>query len=199
VRTHREPLTAFVLETASRNFNRRAAVEIPITKGVRTDWREIGHANISQIDFRDLHRQELTVSFPEERSENYRLVIQNADNPSLTISKVRAEGNAYRVLFLANPEGRYRLYYGSEVPQAPRYDTAAVSEALGRGYQAVVARLSEQMENPVSTEPPAIRFRGWLNNPILLGVSICLLVVGLAWALFRTARRVDQAPQNPTT
>jgi hypothetical protein len=41
---------------------------------------------------------------------------------------------------------------------------------------------------------PLAQFRDWLNNPLLLGVVIGVLVVVLAWALYRAARRMDQGP-----
>jgi hypothetical protein len=193
VQTRREPLTGLILQSASRNFSRSAAVQIPLTRGIRTDWREIGSATIAQIDFRDLHRQELTIHFPEQRAETYRIVIDDGDSSPLKISAVGGYGNIYRVVFLASPDGGYRLDYGSEAASAPSYDVAAIREALGRRYEPASVRLGDQVERPITAAPPVSRVRGWLNNPVLLGVVIGVLVIVLAWALYRAARRMDQA------
>ena len=41
---------------------------------------------VSRIDFRELHREELMIPFPESRHEHYRIVLDNGDNPALTIT-----------------------------------------------------------------------------------------------------------------
>jgi hypothetical protein len=196
VRAQREPLTGLLLESSSRNFTRRAAVQVPVTTGVRTDWREIGQATISQIDFRDLHRKELKISFPEHRSEEYRVVIDNRDNPLLQITGVQGEGSSYRLVFLGAPNSEYRLYYGSEVARAPHYDTAAVRESLARDYQPVLGRLGNEVADPSVVEPTEIRIRSLLNHSIVLGVMITLLVVVLAFVLYRANRRLAALPND---
>jgi hypothetical protein len=197
VHTHREPLTGFRVETTSRNFNRRASVQIPIVKGVRTQWQDIGTATISRIDFRDLRREELLISFPEARHPEYRIVIDNGDNPALAVAGISGEGSSYRVLFLAAPEMAYRLSYGSETEKAPSYDTAALRESLARGFQPAAARLSEQTTTGPTGEPAGLAARRLLNNPFVLGAVIFVLVVVLAWGLYRAGRRVDQLPKEP--
>jgi hypothetical protein len=197
VHTRREPLTGFHLETASRNFSRRVAIQVPVVKGVRTEWHDVATATISRIDFRDLHREELMIPFPETRQELYRIVIDNGDNPTLEITGIRGEGNTYRLLLLAMPDVDYRLFYGSEMAKARRYDTAAMRESLGGGYQPITARLSEQLANPGVSEPAGKAVRGLFNNPLVLGGLIVVLVVVLAWGLYRAGRRIEQLPKDP--
>jgi hypothetical protein len=196
VEARREPLTGFSLETASRNFNRRATVQIPVVKGVRTEWHDIGAETISRIDFRDLRRDELRVRFPETRQDRYRIIIDDGDDAPLTISGVRGEGNVYRLLFLAAPSAKYRLFYGSESAKAPAYDTEAVRESIGRGYQPVAARLSGQIAGPSVPETAGQTIRGLLNNWLVLGGVIVILVVVLGWGLYRAGRRIDQLPKD---
>src|SRR2546426_439852 len=140
---------------------------------------------IDRIDFRDLHRDELLVSFPEARHEEYRVVIDNGDNPALAVTGVRGEGNAYQALFLAAPGVAYHLSYGSEAAKAPNYDTATLRESLARGYQPVVVRLSRQATASDVSEPTSIVMRRVLNNPFVLGGVILLLVAVLVWGLYR--------------
>jgi hypothetical protein len=196
VHARREPLTGFYVETTSRNFSRRASVQVPIVKGVRTDWRDIGTATLSRIDFRDLHREELMIAFPESRHEIYRIVIDNGDNPALSVTGVRGEGTTYRLLFLAAPDASYRLLYGSETAKAPNYDTAALRESLGKGYQAVGARLGEQVARSGISEPAGSAVRRLLNNPLVLGTVIVVLVAILGWGLYRASRRIEGLPKD---
>jgi hypothetical protein len=196
VYTRREPLTGFHVETASRNFKRRAAVQVPVVKGVRKEWRDIATATISRLDFRDLHREQLLIPCPETRHEVYRIVIDNGDNPALEITGLRGEGNTYRLLLLAVPDASYRLFYGSETVKAPSYDTAAMRESLGKGYQPIPTRLGGQFGNAGASEPAGKAVRGLLNNPLVLGGLIAVLVAVLAWGLYRAGRRIEQLPKD---
>ena len=144
--SRREPLTGFTLETPSRNFSRVVKVLVPVTEGVRTDWREVGHGTVHRFQLRGFHKEELMVRFAERRSESYQIVIENADNPPLEITSVQAEGNLYRLVFLAAAGRRYRLDYGSDTAGSPRYDTAAVLASLGPGYQPIEVSLGSQVD-----------------------------------------------------
>jgi hypothetical protein len=198
VHTRREPLTGFYVETSSRNFKRPAAVQVPVTKGVRTEWRDIGTATISRVDFRDLHHEELRIPIPETRSEVYRIVIDNGDNPSLEITGLRGEGNTYRVLFLAVPDTTFRLFYGSATAKTPSYDTAAMQESLSKGYRPRTASLHGELANSGATAPPGQAARNLVNNPLILGGLIVVLVAVLAWGLYRAGRRIEQLPKDPS-
>jgi hypothetical protein len=196
VQSRREPLTALSLDTSSRNFQRRVAIQAPVKKGVRTEWHDIAAGTITRIDFRELQREEMAVSFPETRSDRYRIVIANGDNPALAVTGVRAEGNVHRLLFLAAPGVAYHLAYGSETAKAPSYDTLALRESLGRGYQPVQFTLAEQVTQPGVSEPAGGRLRNLLNEPLFLGGGILFLIALLAWTLYRAGRRIDQLPQG---
>ncbi|MDZ7617766.1 MAG: DUF3999 family protein [Patescibacteria group bacterium] len=194
VHTRREPLTAFQLETPARNFNRAVSVERPESRGVRTEWRQLGRATLSRFAFRELNREQMEVGFPETRSEQYRLVIDNRDDPPLEITGVRATGNVYRMVYFAEPGKEYRLAYGSAAVKAPSYDTTALSASLREEYKPVVAELGQAIEN-TDVRPPS-NLLAFLNNPVLLIGGVCLLVALLACGLYAAARRVDSLPDD---
>jgi hypothetical protein len=196
VPSRREPLTGFSLDTSSRNFSRRVVVEIPVVRGVSTEWNAIGEATLSTFHFRNIHREHLSVGFPEQRQEAYRIVIHNEDNPPLEIRGVKAEGTVYQAVFLAQPQRSYRALYGSETAQKPNYEAATVLAALGEKYQPSRARLGEQVENAAFQGEPGLGPVALLNNWFFLGGMICLMVVVLAWGLFRAGRRLEGLPKE---
>ena len=191
IRTRREPISSFTLATPSRNFYRRVAVEVPVVQGAKTDWREIGSATLSNVGFRDYRRQQLRIDFAERREEQYRIVIHNEDNPPLEISDVKAEGTVYRVVFLAQKSRVYRVFYGSELAPAPKYETAVVLGALRReDFQPVMATLGAETKNAGYGPEAGASLRRLLNNWLFLGTVICLMVIALGWSLFRAGQHL---------
>jgi hypothetical protein len=197
VRTRREPLTAFTIQTTGRNFNRRAAVEVPVVRGPTTEWNPIGHATLSNFRFRNIHREHLSIEFPEHRQEEYRIVISNEDNPPLDVTGAKAEGNVYRATFLAEEGKAYRVYYGSEGAESPKYEAATVLATIRQSFQPRAVRLGSQVDNAAFGGEPGFTVRKVLNNWIFLGSVICLMVIVLAWGLFRAGRHLEDLPKEP--
>ena len=197
--TQREPLTSFTLETTSRNFSRQAVVEVHVERGVRTDWKEIGRATLSLIDIGAFNREDLKITFPERRHQQYRIVIDNQDNPPLEITNVKAEGNVYRMVFFPPETETHRVYYGSETAQRPNYDTAAVLAQPRKDYLASEVQLGTEIANPAFGKPPGLAFRRLLGNPAFLGAAICIVVAVLTWILFRAGRQIDQITSDQTS
>ena len=121
-------------------------------------------------------------------------MIENADNPPLEISSIKAEGEMYRLVFVASDQHHYRIEYGSDTAEAPRYDTAAVLASLGPGLQPVEAHPGPQVENAQYREVPSLR--DWLSNAIFLTLAIVLMVIVLGWILFRAGQRIKQLPNE---
>lgn len=196
VRTRREPLTALTIQTANRNFHRRAVVEVPLVRGPATEWNAIGQATLSSLRFRDIHREQLSLEFPEHRREEYRIVIDNEDNPPLEITGVKAEGNVYRVEFLAEAGKDYRVYYGSDEVEPPQYEARAVLATLRQSFPPRAATLGAQVDNAAYGGEPGLTVRKLLSNWIFLGAAICLMVVVLAWGLFLAGKRLENEPKE---
>jgi len=191
--SRRQPLTGFTLETPSRNFSRVVKVLVPITEGVRTDWQEVGRGTVHRFQFRGFHKAELMVRFAERRSEEYQIVIENADNPPLEITSVQAEGNLYRLVFLGAEGRRYRLDYGSDTADLPRYDTAAVLASLGPGYQPIEVGLGNQATNPGYQDGTGLG--KLLSSSIVLFLALALMIVVLGWILLRAGKQIKKLPE----
>ena len=119
LRTNREPLTSLNAEASTPNFVRQAVVQVPLAHDGHSEWRNIGSGTISAVHFRGFTQEKLAIPFPEQRQAEYRIVIDNDDNPPLTITKITAEGNAYQLKFITDGRAPYRLYYGSTRPRRP--------------------------------------------------------------------------------
>lgn len=194
VETNREPLTSFTLETPAKNFSRRVILQALQEEGVNTYWVEIGAAQVSRLDFGDFKREKLNIGFPERREKNYRIVIDNQDNPPLEITGVASGGNVYRMVFLhAQPGVTRRVYYFSPETKAPSYEAAAVLDPLLAQKDPSAAALGPQQPNPDFRPPSGLAFRRILNSRYFLVVAIALMVVVLGWALYRAGRHMEHA------
>jgi hypothetical protein len=191
-----QPLTEVTLETPSRNFVRSVELQMPVTRGTQTEWSTIAQGQVSLLDFGGERKESLAVSCSEHREREYRLVIHNADSPPLEISGVKAKGNSYRVVFLAAAGETYRLYYGAKKIDSPSYDAVAVLAPLRQGHAAKEARLGDETANAAAARPSAISLSDVLNNPVVLGAVIVVLVTVLGAALYFAARRVDAIPED---
>jgi len=194
--TRRQPLTSLTLETSDRNFSRHAAVEAETIQGVNTTWRRTGQGTVSRIEFKNVQREGLSISFPPSRKSRYRIVIDDRDSPPLEIQGVEAEGDVYELVYLASPASRYQLVYGSADAEAAAYDTAAIQELLGSGFQPSRAELGKPQPGPGAGQPAEFRPSKLLNNPLLLGGVILLLVLALGWGLYQAVKRMETLPKE---
>ncbi len=196
VDTHREPLTSLTLETTSRNFSRGCVVEVQERHGVQNAWLQIGIATLSRIDFKNLKREQLTISFPESRQAQYRLVIENRDSPPLTVTGVQSVGNVYEVIFLSASNKPHQLAYGDPDAASPRYDTATIQALLTESYRPESVKLGSEQQTP-GAAPAGFKLLQVVNDPRLLTGIICLLAVVLGWGLYSAVKRMDNSTPPP--
>jgi len=53
-----------------------------------------------------------------------------------------------------------------------------------------------QSANAAASESPPLNARRLLNNPLVMGAVIAVLVAVLGWALFRATRRINEIPKE---
>ena len=199
-KSNRAPLSRFLLEASNRNFSRSVLVQVleqPGTGGAFAgpQWRDIGSGTVSRVRFREFQRQQLGVTFAEQRQDAYRLIIENGDSQPLDVTAVVAEGPVYHAIIMAEAQQEYRLYYGAAIGEAPSYDAFNVQAQLPAGVRAVDATLGAQVRNPTFQVGSGSGFAAnWLSNRVTLGVAITLMVLVLGWALVRSGQRVKQLP-----
>ena len=198
----RQPLTSLKLETPDRNFSRHAVVEVEKVQGVKKTWQKVGEGTLSRVDFKNLKREELAISFPESRQTQYRIVVDNRDSPPLAVSGIKAEGTIYEAVYLAapdkhdSPDRHDRIVYGAIDAERATYDTAAIQELLGKGFRPSRAELGP--EGPSAVGPAPFKWSKLLNNPLLLGGAVTVLVILLGWGLYGAVKRMDKLPGDST-
>jgi hypothetical protein len=179
-----EPLIALALETKESNFSRAVVVFAAQTR--EGPWTELASSRISRVDAGKVHQQSLAIPLNgERRYRHYRVVIENQDNPPLTIAGIRARENLYEVIFFPKAGRGYRLYCGGRDIPAPSYDTATVLNAILPGATADWSLGAEQ-KNP-DYKPDA---RSSFNSKSLMITAIVLMVGALVWAMARVMRKV---------
>jgi hypothetical protein len=150
--------------------------------------RTIGSGTLEAMHYQDINREQTGIGFLEQRQPRYRIVIRDQDNPELHVNTVAGSGPGYQLLFLPQTGLSYQLKYGAETAEPPRYDTSPIQELLRRGYQSNSAGLGPETE--VSAAGKHFNFGQLLNSRWFLGIAIVLMVIALAWSLFRVGKRV---------
>jgi hypothetical protein len=192
LKSRREPLTEIAIETPARNFSRRTSVEMAVDHAGQTTWRPLASENLARIDFRTLKRESLTLSIPETRTTEYRMVIDNGDNPPLEVTKATGNGHVYEVVFLAAADKKYELTYGNDKTTAANYDTAVIVASLQEGFTPLTASLGAESLVEPAPEPPAPFFKRLLNNTWAMTSVIGVLVLVLAATLYRATRHLEE-------
>ena len=197
--THNAPVTRLDLDTPARNFQRHAAVQAPalvngrktwrtVANGRKT-WRTVANGRLQNIDLPGLATNALSISFPEQRAPQLRLVIENADNPPIAITDVHPWGPVYHLIWTAEPAAAYHLAIGNEKLAPPDYDLFAIRAALEQGHEPELWTLGES----ATTGSSRRRFDlgAFLARPAvfgaLLAVAALILLALLAKALKKAA------------
>ena len=189
IHSQRQPITEFGLVTEATNWSRKVIVELPSEQG----WRLLGQANCSRIALPGSRSQSLHIAIPETRSERYRLRIINRDSPALRPDDISARGPGHQLLLLAR-DAPTDLLYAAAFAKAPVYDIAHVLDSLRVDYQPIAGALSAESANAEFAAPSGWRHR--LNSGHFLTQALVVMVILLAFALFRGAKRLDLADSS---
>lgn len=186
------PLHELALDTEDRNFRREVLLQVP---GVEAEdaWRTIERGFVHSYHVGEFREARLSLVFAERRSDRYRLVIQNGDNPPLRLTRVTGKSRLEEMLFLASPGDRLFLFLGasSDAIAPPRLDTAAILAAKQSGVTRAKLEPGPLRENPnYRKEAPADR--RLLESKGLLWSIISVVVAMMIWILYLTLKRIDE-------
>ena len=193
----RPPLTGISLDVSTINFSRQVDVMVPVpdmTGRGGEKWRPLVSKQVKNIKIGGFKQKNMRINFPEQRSERYRLVIHDYDNPQITVEKIHAWGNVYRLYFLPEKGQQYSLLSGNTAAAAARYDITALKEGLQRNVQTETWQAGPIEPNPAyDADTRRKNWISWLNTRIALGAALAIMVGGLGFAIWHTSRRVGKA------
>jgi len=181
------PSNQIKLATNEVNFNREVAVEGSNNK---TDW--------SQLEARDVIFSYQTPKFvgsktnifyPESNFRYLRLTVFNRDNQPISFGDFSVWGTLRKVLFQAEPNLTYKLFYGNPKARFAEYDLESYLQYLDTG-SAVTAVLGTGENNSafageIPPEKPLTE-----RYPYLLSGVLAVLVVILGSMVLRLAFQV---------
>lgn len=187
------PNYRLTINVSDVNFYREVTLETSID---RENWSTImQRAEIYAFDTPKFVGKSLTITYPETTSRYLRLVIHDEDSPPLTIQEANVWGLWRRLVFVADPQQSYKLYYGCAEAQRPTYDIERlfpylVTEELPK------AELSAQTTNLhfVEKKPPFSERFPWLL-PTVVAIA-AVLVALLLFRIFRHARKLLPPPHE---
>lgn len=138
----------------------------------------------------------LEVHYPESGFRFLRLTIFNEDNPPLDVGSATAFGVLRKLVFAAEPQQTYRLYYGNDLARPPSYELERIFPYLVT-ENLPQAGLGPHSANPNFAEPqkPSEAFTErypWLL-PIIVAVAALFIGIFLT-SLIRQLRRVLPPP-----
>jgi hypothetical protein len=182
--SQREPIDGIRLLTSGRNFSRPVRVEgkrgRSFTDLYRGTYRFISVGKVSR-DNRTLRLRR------PERCTEWRVTIDNADNPALAITGLVLEERVHEIVFLNSSPAVYRLIYGGSGTVKPSYDVSTILGVAGRSPSAAFT-LGGQLDNE------AYRRFNWrlrLGGQVVLSAAILLMVVALGWGVANAAKRIE--------
>jgi len=186
------PLREFTLGTEDRNFRRELLIQVP-DKTTPDSWHTVQRGFLHSYHVGDFRDERLALRFEEGRSERYRLVIENGDNPPLRFTGVSGEGDLDELLFLAAPGERLSLFVGAPLNEVnpARLDTAAILAAQKSGVERTRLELSPLTENPTFRNEKPAEPRLFESKTLLWSI-IALVVAMMIWILYLTLKRIDQ-------
>ncbi|HXI02840.1 MAG TPA: DUF2339 domain-containing protein [Candidatus Saccharimonadales bacterium] len=178
--TYRRPFRVFGRNETRRTIRAgRTETGDPIMKEIEEPWQLLTGGVLERTPATK-GGAEREVALGNAVARYVRILIDEKDNPPLTLRSVRAVARVVRILFPIRPGGEWQLYFGNPDARLPSYDLAATipdPDAL----QPASARLGEAKANPVYSaepEPPWSERHAWLlwGVLILAGGLLALIV-----------------------
>lgn len=180
------PLDGLDVSTKAQNFRRKYRLETAETD----EWHQRSNGFLHSYSIGSLQDDGLEISFLETRSEKWRLVIEQGDNPPVEVESITGLGEPYRLLTLGGEES-LTLYFGADptTVSKPNYDTAALELARKKNLPVQVATAGPPTENEAfaAVETPG---EAWYQSKTVLWAAIALVVLAMLWVLLGASKKI---------
>lgn len=189
------PIDRLSFSSDDRNFRRSVEVQVPSDGGL---WRTLHRGHLHRYEVGHFRDESLGLAFPETRSDRYRIVIGNGNNPPVNLSRVTGSGPAYELVFIGEKGDRPVLFLGDPggILKSPRLDTAAIEAALSTNVRPETLSLGESSANPAHRASSVPRTR-LLESRTALWSMIAIAVAVLIWVLYGALKRIDGDGADP--
>lgn len=132
----------------------------------------------------------LVITLSPVRVSRLELIVEDGNDAPLAISRVELAIPSSS-LFLAAPDGEYRLVAGDADASAPRYEIARAMD-LVLAARAADAEVGEARANPAHVEPPWYERADWSTWLVWAVLLVAVLALGLV-----TLRLARPSPEPP--
>lgn len=185
------------LKTNNKNFSRRVIVE---SSNDGVVWNFLSQGYISQLQTPLFSGGSLTIQYPEIKARYVRVKVFNQDDQALSFeASASFKSSVYAVIFEAQQNLTYKLYYGNSHATTPHYDLSRLFQYLETDGLAE-AKLGSSVLNSsyVPPAPPVVPFTE--SNKYLLNGLLVVLVIAIGGLIFfylRKTVRINKTPDQP--
>lgn len=187
------------LSISSQNFERYVSIS---GSDNNKDWYNIGNDVLYSYQTSKVNSSKSIIRYGSVNKRFLRLTVNNYDNQPLNIeNSVRLEGLARSILFLADANVSYSLYYGYTKGYHPRYDFDKVYERFDED-EIVRGSLDVQCDSswyipPEPPEPPPEPVVPWTEKvPWLLPLAYALAGGFLVLIMTNIYRKTTPGPNT---
>ena len=188
------PTNRVAIRTSHVNFYREVTLEAT-GDVLASRWDVIQRASVMySYDTPKFVGDQLTLSYPETTYRYLRLSISNEDNPLLAVDDVEVFGVPRKLIFDAQPDTSYQLYYGNPKARSPSYELERILPFL-ETEDLPVGNLGPQMvslEFEVDDSQPFSERYAWLITVMVVAAALAL--AALLFGVVRKAKKVLPPP-----
>lgn len=183
------PSNKLTFRTSDENYNRQVVIEGSNDRG---NWVQVsGQDVIFNYNTPKFVGAKNSLNFTESNWRYLRITINNRDNAPINLSDFRVSGILRKILFQAQPEKQYRLYYGNADARFAEYDLESFIQYLDT-TNTVNGVLGPQEKNadfkgPIVPEKPLTE-----RFPYLLAGVLGVAVLILGTMVFKLAYQVKK-------
>lgn len=185
-----QPLSEVEIKTASPEFYRAVRV------GGSTDgqeWFYWGSGVVYRYEQGDKIRESLRVEFPENSGYRFvRVEIVNGNDQPLSNLRIAMAAIPRTLLFRQTAGQSYRLIYGNEKAERPRYDLAHYLDSVATKPVYRVLSLGPEEETANYRDPRPFTER----HPEILWGALGLAIVLIGLTALKTLRAPNAAPRD---
>lgn len=178
-------ISAFELLINGKNYKRNVSIEGSYDK---KSWFYIGSADVFNFQWESYYYNNTSIVSENTNVRYFRFTIDNHDNEPLNITNIKTYYTAPQLLFEAEKNNTYTVYYGNSEATAPNYDLSSFAHLINT---AKLPQLTMNEEAPnkdyKATEPPQ---QPWSEQNKWILTLILIIMIGILGVfMFRSLRR----------